>query len=271
MQDFNDKVVAITGAGAGIGRALAENFAMRGARLALSDIDAEAAKQTAVYCEARGAEAQAYQLDVSDRSAFVAHAEEVTAHFGGINVAINNAGVALIGELTEVTWDQLDWVKGINVDGVLNGSKIFLPHLIASGDGHLVNMSSLWGLIGAPLDSHYCASKFFVRGLTESLRQEMRRAGHRVGVTAVHPGFVKTDLVRSGQHADSRAHQLSVNYVERKVRVTAKTVAEKVIHGVATDRARVLIGADAHAADILARALGPWYQHVMQRLADRLG
>lgn len=271
MKDLNNKIVAITGAGAGIGRALAERFASHGARLALSDIDAEAAKETAQVCSALGADAHGYHLDVSDRLAFIAHAEEVSAHFGGINIAINNAGVALIGELTEVSWKQLDWIKSINVDGVLNGSKIFLPYLIDSGDGHLVNMSSLWGLVGAPLDSHYCATKFFVRGLTESLRQEMRRGGHRVGITVVHPGFVKTDLVRSGQHADSHAHQLSVNYVDRKVKVTAEKVAQKVIHGVVHDRARVLIGADAYAGDTLARTLGPRYQHVLEKITNRLG
>ncbi|MDQ4114356.1 MAG: SDR family NAD(P)-dependent oxidoreductase, partial [Actinomycetota bacterium] len=250
--------------------ALALNIAPRGAHLALSDIDRDAVVETAAECEALGAEARAYHLDVSSRTAVVAHADEVVADFGGVNVLVNNAGVALVGELTEVSWEQLDWITGINVDGVLNGSKAFLPHLISSGDGHLVNMSSLWGLIGAPLESHYCASKFFVRGLTESLRQEMRRYGHPVGVTVVHPGFVKTDLLRSGRSADDEAHKRSVEHVDRRVKITAEDVADKVIKGILKDRARVLIGPDAYAGDLIARSLGPWYQHLTLLAAKRL-
>lgn len=114
---------------------------------------------------------------MSDRDAFAAHAEHVVGDFGGANVLINNAGVALVGELTEVSWEQIDWITGINVGGVLNGSKAFLPHLQASGDGHLVNMSSMWGLVGAPTGSHYCATKFFVRGLTDEGPSPERRKG----------------------------------------------------------------------------------------------
>lgn len=270
MQNLQDKVVAITGAGAGIGKALALNVATLGAKLALSDVNHTAVKETVAQCENIGAESRAYRLDVSNRAAVVAHADEVVADFGAVNVLVNNAGVALVGELTEVSWEQLDQIMGINVDGVLNGSKAFLPYLIASGDGHLVNMSSLWGLIGAPLESHYCASKFFVRGLTESLRQEMRRNGYPVGVTVVHPGFVKTDLLRSGQAADSEAHKRSLEYVDRHVKVTPENVAASIVEGIHKNRARVLIGSDARAGDLMARTLGPFYQHLTLLATKRL-
>lgn len=273
MRKLNDKVVAITGAGAGIGRALAQQLASHGARLALSDVDRDAVQQTVALCQTRAADARGYRLDVSDRAAFLAHADQVADDFGGVNVLINNAGVALVGELTEVSWEQLDWIKGINLDGVLNGSKAFLPHLQASGDGHLVNMSSMWGLVGASTASHYCATKFFVRGLTESLRQEMKRGGHRVGVTAVHPGYVRTDLMRSGKSAaaDSQVYERNIDYVDNNVRLTADHVAAKVISGIRHNRARVLIGSDAHISDAISRLTGSGYQHLTLLATKRFG
>lgn len=273
MKTLNNKVVAITGAGAGIGRSLAEQLAACGARLALSDVNDEAVHQTVAACRALGAEARVYRLNVSDRAAMLAHAEEVVSDFGGVNVLINNAGVALVGELTEVSWEQVDWIMGINVGGVLNGSKAFLPHLQASGDGHLVNMSSMWGLVGAPTGSHYCATKFFVRGLTESLRQEMKRGGYRVGVTAVHPGYVRTDLMRSGRSAaaDAEVYERTLDYVNKNVRLTPEHVANKVISAILHNRARVLVGSDVRASDALARITGSGYQHLTLLAGKKFG
>lgn len=273
MKTLDNKVVAITGAGAGIGRALAEQLAARGAHLALSDVDLDAAQRTATACRAQGVEARSYRLDVSDRDAVLAHADEVATDFGRVNVLINNAGVALVGELTAVSWEQVDWITGINVGGVLNGSKAFLPYLQTSGDGHLVNMSSMWGLVGAPTGSHYCATKFFVRGLTESLRQEMKRGGYRVGVTAVHPGYVRTDLMKSGKSAasDAQVYERTVDYVNKNVRLTPEHVAAKVISGIRHNRARVLIGSDVRISDTLARVTGSGYQHLTLLAAKKFG
>ncbi|MGW6117945.1 SDR family NAD(P)-dependent oxidoreductase [Nocardia sp. NPDC055165] len=270
MQSFTNKVVVITGAGSGIGRAYARNFARLGARLALSDIDMDAVTETADISRRIGAEARAYRLDVADRPAFIAHADEVAQDFGGVDIVINNAGVMVVGELTDVSWEELDWITGININGVLTGSKAFLPHLKASGDGHLVNMSSLWGIVGSPMGSLYSASKFFVRGLSESLRQDMLQGGHAVGVTSVHPGFIKTDFVRSARvSAPEYDSETLANMVDARVRTTADTVAKKVIKGIQHNRARVLIGPDAYLADAVARIIGPGYQRLIPAVAKR--
>lgn len=273
MRNIEGKVVAVTGAGAGIGQALALQLAAQGACLALSDVNEDAARHTVSLCQAQGVEARGYRLDVADRAAVLAHAAAVADDFGRVNVLINNAGVALVGELTEVSWEQLDWIMGINVNGVVNGSKAFLPHLQASGEGHLVNMSSMWGLVGAPTGSHYCGSKFFVRGFTDSLRQEMKRGRHRVGVTVVHPGYVKTDLMQSGKStsADSEVYNRTVDYVSKNVRLTADDVATKVISGIRHNRARVLIGPDARVSDAVARVAGSGYQHFTLLAAKKFG
>jgi len=264
--ELTDKVVAITGAGAGIGRALAEEFAAHGARLALSDVDLDAVAQTATLCKRHGAEVATYHLDVTDRSAVEGHATEIVQTFGAVNVLVNNAGVSLWGPLQEVTWEQIDRHLAINVGGVLNGTKAFLPHLIASGDGHLVNLSSEFGLVGVPTQSAYCATKFFVRGLSEAIRGDLRLAGDPVGVTVVHPGAVNTEFVAHGEVAD-RYDQSAINAFARKwVRTKPHHVARKVVAAVEHNRPRVLVGPDAFLLDGLARLLGPHYQPVTSRI-----
>lgn len=265
MKTLTGKVVAITGAGAGIGRALAEEFAAKGSRLALSDVDLDAVAETATLCKRHGVEVASYHLDVADRAAVIDHADEIVRAFGAVNVIINNAGVALFAELHEASWEQLDRLFGINVEGVVNGTKAFLPHLIASGDGHVVNVSSEFGLVGMPTQTAYCASKFFVRGLTEALRADMRVGGHPVGVTTVHPGVVNTDLAAHGE-VSGRHDQAAMNaFVRRWARTKPHHVARKVVAAVQHDRARVLVGPDAYLLETLSRVLGPHYQPITSR------
>ena len=200
MKTLDDKVVVITGAGSGIGRALALNLARRGSLLALSDVDEAGLAETVAQATRAGAvRVRSDRLDVADRDAFARYALDVVQEFGRVNVVINNAGVALAGDFNDLEYTDIDWIVGVNFWGVVHGTKEFLPHLIASGDGHVVNLSSLFGLVSMPGQSMYNATKYAVRGMTEALREEMLVAGHPVGVTAVHPGGIKTAIARNAR------------------------------------------------------------------------
>ncbi|WP_020666739.1 SDR family NAD(P)-dependent oxidoreductase [Amycolatopsis nigrescens] len=269
MKDFTGKVAVITGAGSGIGRALALNLAGKGAALALSDVDSARAADTAAHCEKAGARVQSYQLDVADRGAVLAHAEQVAGEFGKVNLVVNNAGVALTGTVAEMTWDQLDWIVGINFGGVVNGTKAFLPHLIASGDGHLVNISSVFGLIGVPSQSAYNATKFAVRGFTEALRQEMLIEKRPVRVSCVHPGGIRTNIARDARAAASRNTDELARAFDKIARTSPEAAAATILRGVARNSPKILIGADAYLIDALPRVFGATYQRLVALAAKR--
>ncbi|MEU0532208.1 SDR family NAD(P)-dependent oxidoreductase [Amycolatopsis tolypomycina] len=266
MKQFADKVVVITGAGSGIGRALACEFARRGARVALSDVVTANAEETAKLA---GDNARAYTLDVADRSAVLAHAEEIADEFGAVNVVVNNAGVALGATVEEMTFEDYDWLMGINLGGVVNGTKAFLPHLIASGDGHVVNISSVFGFVGVPTQSAYNAAKFAVRGFTEALREEMLIARHPVAVSCVHPGGIKTNIVRNSRSAADDQEKAAQGF-EKIARTTPEKAAQTILRGIERKSARILIGPDAYVIDAIPRVLGSAYQRPLAALA-RLG
>lgn len=267
MDELSGKVAVVTGAGSGIGRALAKRLATEGARLAISDVDEAGLIETAQACKRSGAEVRTYRVDVGERAAVLAHADAVVGDFGSVNLVVNNAGVALQANVLEMSFEDLDWLMNINFWGMVNGSKAFLPHLISSGDGHLVNISSVFGLIGVPTQSAYCAAKFGVRGFTESLRQEMRMGKHPVGVTCVHPGGIKTNIARSARSALHRSSDEMAAAFDRIARTTPDTAARRILTGVRKDQARVLIGVDALAIDGMPRLLGSAYQSVVSRVA----
>jgi short-subunit dehydrogenase len=269
MKEFNGKVCVITGAGSGIGRALALDLAARGARLAISDIHADTVAETASMAAARGAEVESYAFDVASREAVYDHAEVVQQRFGGVNLVINNAGVAVSKTVLDIPMEDFEWLMGINFWGVVYGTKAFLPGLIASGDGHLVNISSVFGIIGVPKQSAYNAAKFAVRGFTEALRQELLIDGHPVGVTCVHPGGVKTGIAAAARTDDARPQADLAKDFEKMARTTPEKAAATILAGVEKGKPRVLIGADAHAIDIMARTLGPAYQQIVYRAAKR--
>ncbi|MEV6897831.1 SDR family NAD(P)-dependent oxidoreductase [Amycolatopsis sp. NPDC051372] len=270
MKEFTDKVAVITGAGSGIGRALALGLGLRGARLALSDVDAEGLEGTVEAAKAQGADVRGYSLDVSDRAAVLAHADEVANAFGRVNIVVNNAGVALGATVEDMTFEDYDWRMGINLGGVVNGTKAFLPHLVGSGDGHLVNISSVFGFVGVPTQSAYNAAKFAVRGFTEALREEMLAARHPVAVSCVHPGGIKTNIARHARGGNDGDQEAVAAGFEKIALTTPKKAAETIIRGVERRSARILIGPDAYVIDAIPRVLGSAYQRPLATMA-RLG
>ncbi|HEY1972710.1 MAG TPA: SDR family oxidoreductase [Pseudonocardia sp.] len=262
MKNFTDRVAVITGAGSGIGRALAVELAGLGARLALSDINEANVAETVALCEKLGAQAKGYQLDVADRAAFGAHAEEVVGHYGRVNLVVNNAGVALMASVREMRYEDFDWLMGINFWGVVHGTKAFLPHLIDSGDGYLVNVSSVFGLVGVPTQSAYNAAKFAVRGFTESLRQEMLLERQPVGVSCVHPGGIKTNIARDARAPEQSTAQQRATDFAKIAKTSSEDAAKTILAGVRRNRARILIGPDAYVIDAAPRLLGSGYQRL---------
>lgn len=271
MHTLRGKVVVVTGAAAGIGRALALRAGSAGARLALCDVDEAGLQESTELALVAGAKhVHSKLVDVADAAAVDAWAEEVVAHYGWVDAVINNAGVSLTGDFTDLDLEDMEWIMGVNFWGVVHGSRAFLPHLIASGDGHLVNVSSLFGLVSMPTQSLYNASKYAVRGLSESLREEMLVAGHPVQVTVVHPGGIRTGIVRSGRasaHHDQAAS--ARRFDERLARTTADDAARVILDGMLKGRPRLLVGADAHVVHHAARLLGARYQDVVARLSKK--
>jgi NAD(P)-dependent dehydrogenase (short-subunit alcohol dehydrogenase family) len=274
--EYRDKVAVITGAGSGIGRALAVELAGRGARLAISDVNDNALFETAGLCEKAGAKGHTYHLDVADRQAVITHANDVVEQFGTVNLVFNNAGVALMATVEDMTWEDFDWLMGINFWGVMHGTKAFLPHLIASGDGHLINVSSVFGFIGVPSQSAYNAAKFGVRGFTEALRQEMLVAGHPVAVSCVHPGGIKTNIARDARSAKDMGDREERNKdFERAARTSPEKAAQIILRGVDRKKPRILVGPDAYLFDAIPRVTGAGYQRagaaIAKRVTSRLG
>jgi NADP-dependent 3-hydroxy acid dehydrogenase YdfG len=264
MSAFEGKVAVITGAGSGIGRALALNLAKKGAKLALSDIDTDGLAETVRQAQALGAHVKSDRVNVAEREAVLAYADAVVAHFGQVNQVYNNAGIAYNGNVEKSEFKDIERIIDVDFWGVVNGTKAFLPHLIASGDGHVVNISSLFGLIAIPGQSAYNAAKFAVRGFTEALRQEMLIAKHPVKVTCVHPGGIKTAVARNATVADGENLQTFAEFFDKRLAIHSQEMAaDTIINAVAKGRARVVVGWEAKAFDLLARISGPSYQRVV--------
>jgi short-subunit dehydrogenase len=267
---LDGKVVVITGAASGIGRALAVDAARRGGLLAVSDVDSPGLQQTADLVEqATGQEVRTDKLDVRDRDAWKEYAASVAADFGHVDVVINNAGIALSGDFELLDYDQFDKIIDVDFWGVVQGSKEFLPHLIASGDGHLVNISSLFGLMAVPGQSAYNAAKFAVRGFTEALRQEMLLNGHPVQVTCVHPGGIKTAIARNAMAVGVDQATHAQLFDKKLATTTPEKAAQVILDGMLAGKARVLVGADAKVLDALVRLTGSGYQRLVAKTTGR--
>ncbi|MCW2837056.1 MAG: Oxidoreductase, short chain dehydrogenase/reductase family protein [Marmoricola sp.] len=260
MTQVRDKVAVVTGAGSGIGRALAVELSRRGARVSGCDVDEVGLKETAALCA--GDMHQAL-VDVGDRAAVFAYATEVEDHFGAVHQVYNNAGVAFSRTVLDSEWADYERVLSVNLYGVIHGTQAFLPRLIASGDGHVVNISSLNGYLAQPKMSHYCTSKFAVRGFTETLRTEMALENLPVRVSVVHPGGIATSIADN-----SLAHALAAGlpvtpedearrdtYNKEMLRMAPQKAAQIIVDGVERNRFRIRVGQDAVMVDRIVRLL----------------
>ncbi len=278
MSKFKDSVCVVTGAGSGIGRQLAIKLHQRGAKLALADIHADNLKATAeMLIDANGAPLTEV-LDVADQAAVYAFAERVNSEMGGAHLVVNNAGVALgSGPLWDTEIDDFKWLMDINFYGVLYGTKAFLPILQQQDWGHIVNISSLFGLIGVADQTAYNASKFAVRGMTEALRHELKRDESTVSCTSVHPGGIKTDIARNARVAQASVskeeaeelHKQAVQDFDKLARTTAESAAEQIIKAVEKDKLRLLIGNDAKLIDFIQRCFPSGYANIFARLLEK--
>lgn len=267
MKDFRGRVAAVTGAGSGIGRALAVELAGRGAHLALSDIDTDGLAETVALCESGGSAVTitSQRVDVADRAAVHAWADQVVADHGTVNLVVNNAGVALGATVESMSYEDLDWLIGINFWGVVHGTKAFLPHLKASGEGHIVNLSSVFGLISVPSQSAYVAAKFAVRGFTDTLRIELDAERCGVSATTVHPGGIKTNIARNArldpELASAAGGRVDVGRdFERIAMTTPERAARQILAAVQQNKRRALVGPDAKVIDLIARGPNLVYQ-----------
>jgi len=274
LKSFNGRVAAITGAGSGIGRALASALAARGAHLALSDIDELGLAETVAMCEGRGVKVTSQRVDVTDRDAMQAWADEVVDDHGKVNLIFNNAGVGLGATVEGMSYDDFEWLMNINFWGVVHGTKAFLPHLQAAGEGHVVNLSSVFGLISIPAQSAYNAAKFGVRGFTDALRMELDIAHAGVSSTTIHPGGIRTNIANNARIDPSVAkltgdNDRSPSDFESIARTTPEKAARQILAAVARNRRRALVGPDAKLIDLISRLPAGLHQRVIVRAARR--
>ncbi len=263
---LSGRVVVITGAASGIGRALALQFAEHGCRLALADVDEAGLAQ--VSQELRTPH-RTWLLDVSDRAAVSRFAGEVVTHFGSVHVVINNAGVSFVQNVEQSGYEDFDWLMGINFWGVIHGTKAFLPYLKTTDAGWIVNISSVFGLIGFPHQAAYNASKFAVRGFTEALRHELEDEAPHVQAICVHPGGIRTAIMHNARfYADPEGNtrEESICRFEQHARTSPEQAARIIVDAVIRRRPRVLIGGDARFIDIVQRLLPMRYWHLLRAL-----
>ena len=274
MKTFTGRVAAITGAGSGIGRALAEELARRGAHLALSDIDEVGLAETVGRCKRPSVKVTSQVLDVADKDAVFAWADKAADEHGKINLIINNAGVDLSATFEGASYDDFEWLMNINFWGVVHGTKAFLPHLRAAGEGHVVNVSSVFGLVSIPMQSAYNAAKFGVRGFTDALRIELDIERCGVSATTIHPGGIKTNIARNAR-IDPSASAFGDNppnfstEFDKMARTTPDKAAQQILRAVSRNRRRALIGPDAVVFDLASRLPAGLYQRLLAAGARR--
>lgn len=279
MTAIRGAAAAVTGAASGIGRALALELAARGADLALADLDeaglqavaAEIAK--AGSSKAGSSKVSVHRVDVAEPGQIEAFAQGAIAAHPGLNIVINNAGVALLGQFTEIDQAQMEWLININFWGVVRTTRAFLPHLSRRSEAHIVNLSSIFGIIAPPGQTAYAAAKFAVRGFSESLRHELQMAKSPVRLSVVHPGGVATNIARNSRTGtgmtDNERRAQAIDRFDAVARTTPAAAALRIIEGIEKNAPRILIGNDARFMDLLQRLLPGTYWSVLARRMEK--
>ena len=271
--------MAVTGAASGIGRALAIELAARGADLALADRDEaglqSAAAEIATSSTRTGAtrKVSLHRLDIGDSEAVTAFAREAIATHPALNIVINNAGVALLGQFHEIDQAQMEWLFNINFWGAVHATRAFLPHLASQPASHIVNLSSIFGIVAPPGQTAYSAAKFAVRGFSEALRHELQMAKSPIRLSVVHPGGIKTNIVRNSRAGsgvtDNERRVQSIERFDAIAQTSAKDAALRIIKGIEKNEPRILIGSDARFMDLLQRFRPATYWNVMAKRIEK--
>jgi short-subunit dehydrogenase len=262
MRTLKDRVAVVTGAAGGIGRATAVALAKEGAHLALSDVNEEGLAETAQLVRAEGVRVCAHRVDVSDRERMRTWADEVEAEYGEVHMLVNNAGVTVTASFEEHTFENWDWIVGINFWGVIHGCKFFLPLLKRAEEGHIVNVSSVFGLMGVPMQTSYCATKFAVRGFSEALWVELK--DENIGVTCVHPAGVKTGIARAARTVDDRAKAQAIKTIDTQS-VSPERAADDILNAIKKGRMRQLVARDAYLIETMKRISPELVQRALHR------
>jgi short-subunit dehydrogenase len=274
MTAIRGAAAAVTGAASGIGRALALELAARGSDLALADRD-EAGLQAvaAEIAKANQRKVTVHRVDMSEPGQIADFARAATSAHPGLNIVVNNAGVALLGNFNEIDQAQMDWLMNINFWGVVHSTRAFLPHLARQPEAHIVNISSLFGIIAPPGQTAYAAAKFAVRGFSESLRHELQMAKSRVKLSVVHPGGVSTNIVRNSRTGtgmtDNARRAQSIERFDAVAKTTPAAAALRIIQGIEKNAPRILIGNDARFMDLLQRLRPATYWAVLARRIEK--
>lgn len=267
MKNFKNKVAAITGAGSGIGQQLAVLLAKQGCHLSLSDVNEKGLAETVQLTKNANVRVTTKKVDVANLSEVKAWAAETVQNHGSVNMIFNNAGVALATTVEGASYEDYEWIVNINFWGVVYGTKEFLPHIKKTGDGHIINISSLFGLTAQPTQSGYNATKFAVRGFTESLRQELDIENSGVSALCVHPGGIRTNIAKAAKMSSS-IQSLGMNpdksaqTFDKLLRCPPEEAARQILEAVLKDKRRLLIGNDAKAIDFMQRVLPTGYQKI---------
>jgi short-subunit dehydrogenase len=274
MTAINGSAAAVTGAASGIGRALALELAARGCDLALADRDEGGLQQVAAEIgKAGGRKVTTHRVDVADVKQIQDFATAATSAHPGLNIVVNNAGVALLGNFDEVEQAQMDWLFNINFWGVVHATRAFLPHLSRQPAAHIVNLSSIFGIIAPPGQTAYSAAKFAVRGFSESLRHELAMTKSPVRLSVVHPGGIATNIVHNSRTGtgitDNARRAQSIERFEAMAINTPAVAAQRIITGIENNAPRILIGGDAKFMDLLQRLLPGTYWSVMAKKLEK--